>query len=173
MQISVFYGIPAFRWHNDSMTNSRGTRTCMQKAFKLDLSVCKLSMWQRRAWAKRSAVLIYQPNAEVQSFHGYVKTGIEQIKCGHVETDMQMYWDMLNAARAHTRCIYLPPCWLIILRVIRVALTGIWFLVFFREATWRKPRFSGVNDGWNRYWQKERNYTAKRSILHCCEASNH
>lgn len=43
-----------------------------------------------KVWAKGSSVLIYQANAEVHSFHGYanMKKGVEQIRCGHEETDM-------------------------------------------------------------------------------------
>lgn len=172
MQISKFYGIPAFRWHNDSMTNSRGTRTCMQKAFKLDLSVCKFSMWQRRAWAKRSAVLIYQPNAEVPRLcqcENRHRTD-QMWTCGDRYVNVLGYAERCEGA--HTVHLF-ASCWLIILRVIRDELTRIWFLDFFREATRRKPRCSGVKDGWNRHWQEERNYTAKRSMLHCCEALNH
>lgn len=43
-----------------------------------------------KVWAKRSSVLISQAKTEVHSLHGYanVKTGVEQIRCGHEETDM-------------------------------------------------------------------------------------
>lgn len=164
MQISMFDDIPAFKWHNVSLTSSWGNYNLYAKRlFKWASRVCKLFMWQRR----------FGPRGAQSSFS-------RQRLRFSPSTVMPMWKQAYNRSDVDTRrqiCKSGGRCWTLAEHrhslqcparpfVVMDELTITTIFRFFLGAMWRRLRFCGARGGWNRHWQKESN-REKWWMLHC------